>query len=82
MPPTNGPTASARRCAAPESGVSIAQRMGLRPLIAATYAGRGAATISASALSRTGGEAIQCTGEVDRFVASLLAMTVLWAFSF
>ena len=67
---------------APESGVSIAQRMGLRPLIAATYAGRGAATISASALSRTGGEAIQCTGEVDRFVASLLAMTVLWAFSF
>jgi len=56
--------------------------MGLRPLIAATYDGRGEATISASASSRIGGEAFQRTGEVDRFVASLLAMTGLWAFSF
>src|SRR5712692_10861347 len=37
-PPTRGPTASARRRAAPRSGVSTAQRMGLRSLIAATYA--------------------------------------------
>jgi hypothetical protein len=49
--------------------------MGLRSLIAATYDGEGDATISASASLREAGEEIEHAGEVDRFVASLLAMT-------